>query len=379
MAIGRRAFLASMAAAGGATALRGADEQAQDRTAGRTPPRTGGYKRVIDAHAHWYAPEFVALLETEGAANGAKIIGRDRNGELKVKVPEADAYSPNGDTFRKDLTDVETIIKQMDERQVDMYALSMTHPMVYWASPEFGLKLSRVSNDACSAACVKYPTRFVGTIMLPLQDPKLAVQEVERAAKLPGMRAINLAEHINGKNLCDKSFWPVWERCEALGLPLFLHNLNPTDGARLVEKDFSMINVLGNPFEAGIAAEALVLGGVLDAFPKLDVYLPHAGGTFPWLVGRTDYAMLHNHEFTYMKQPASAYLRRFHYDIIMHNPQLLRVLIDMVGVERVVMGTDFPQGMAVQRPVETVESIPGVTRRECEMILSENPARLLKI
>jgi aminocarboxymuconate-semialdehyde decarboxylase len=276
------------------------------------------------------------------------------------------------------MRDLQVILEQMKKRRVDMYALSMTHPMVYWAPPAFGLKLSQVANDETSSAHVRYPDKFVGTIMLPLQDPKLALGELDRAAKLPGMRAVNMGENVNGKNISDKSFWPIWQRCESLGLPLFLHNLNPTDHERLFESEFSMMNVLGNPFEAGIAAEAMMLSGTLDAFPNLDVYLPHAGGTFPWLVWRTEHAQERG-QFKSLKSPASSYLRRFYYDLIIDNPKLMRVLIEMVGVDRIVCGTDFPQGMGIKQPVEMVESIPNITPYEREMILCENPARLLKI
>ena len=105
-------------------------------------------------------------------------------------------------------------------------------------------------------------------------------------AKHSCMRAVFIAEHINGKNLHEKAFWPIYERAEALGLPLFLTNLYPTGAERM--KDFFMFNVIGNPQEAGYAAMSLVCGGVLDAFPKLEVFLPHAGGTFPWLIGRLE-------------------------------------------------------------------------------------------
>jgi aminocarboxymuconate-semialdehyde decarboxylase len=213
--------------------------------------------------------------------------------------------------------------------------------------------------------------------MLPMQDPKLAVQELERAAKLPGLRALNIGEHINGKNLHEKEFWPIYERAEALGLPIFTHNLYPTDGQRL--KDFFMINTLGNLSEDGIAAVSLICGGVMDAFPKLDVYLPHAGGTFPFMIGRLDYAIGVSPALKHMKQPAHRYLKRFYYDIITLDPQVMKMVIDLVGIDRVVMGTDFPQLMAVKQPVDFIDSVPGLTRREREMILVDNPAKLLKI
>ena len=210
-----------------------------------------------------------------------------------------------------------------------------------------------------------------------MQDVKLAVEELERARKLPGMRAVNITENLLGKTLHHKEFWPVWEKCEQYGLPLFLKNVDPIS-ERLVEDDFSMMLTIGNALEATIAATALVLGGVMDAFTKLDVYLPHAGGFFAFGTPRMDFAQK-NGNFKRLKQPPSAYLHRFHYDLILHSQALTRTLIDQVGADRVVSGTDYPQAIAIVNPNDYVESIPGITKREAEMILCTNPARLLKI
>ena len=144
-----------------------------------------------------------------------------------------------------------------------------------------------------------------------------------------------------------------------------------------------MVNFLGNPFEATTVCTALMMGGVLDAFPNLDFFLPHAGGFFAFVTPRIDHCMRRNRDsaqFQHMKLPlASDYRRRFHYDLIMHSPQLMRYLIDLVGADRVVCGTDYPQGMAIMQPVDYVESIPGITQREAETILCDNPARLLRL
>ncbi|MES2184831.1 MAG: amidohydrolase family protein [Pseudomonadota bacterium] len=368
MAIDRRDFLASLAVAGGSATLAGCAGPA-------TQTGNGDYRniRVIDAHAHWYPQEFVTLLEKEGPANGARM-GRDSQGNPVVLSVLGGTQTS---VMRRNMTDLNAIIREMDARKVNTYALSMTNPMVYWAPPAFALKLSQAANDAGSAAHLQYPDRFVGTIMLPMQDTKLAVQELERAAKLPGMRAIGIGEHINGKNLHEKQFWPVYERAEALGLPLFTHNLYPTDGERL--KDFYMINTLGNLSEDGIAAVSLICGGVMDAFPKLEVYLPHAGGTFPFMIGRLDYAIGKNPALNHMTRPARRYLKRFYYDIITLDPQVMKMVIDLVGVDRVMMGTDYPQIMGVNNPIEFVDSVPGLSRQERERILGSNAARLLKI
>ena len=91
------------------------------------------------------------------------------------------------------------------------------------------------------------------------------------------MRAVNITENVNGRNIGSKEFWPVYEAIEAADLPIFLHNVDPFS-QRMVEEDYNMLNVLGNPYEATIAATSLVLSGTMDQFPKLDVYFPHAAG-----------------------------------------------------------------------------------------------------
>ena len=281
-------------------------------TLDESAPRTSGrrYRRVIDAHIHWYPQEFVDLMIKKGPAHGA-VMSEDANGPVVVSVPGCTQKS----SMRRTMTNFDDIIKAMDNRKVDTYALSMTNPLMYWAPPGFGLELAAAHNDACVEAHRKYPDRFYGCIILPMQDVKLAVQELERMAKFPCMRSVFIAEHINGKNLHEKEFWPVYERAEALGLPLFLTNLYPTDPVRM--KDYFMINVIGNPLEAGYAATSLIYGGVLDAFPKLDVYLPHAGGIFPWLIGRLDIgikvsAELEAHEEAGQRIPAALLLRPHH-------------------------------------------------------------------
>ena len=326
----------------------------------------------LDTHAHWFPPEWVELLEREGGNNGVAM-SRNEQGSLVMVMP--------GIRLRANLTppyiDLATRLKIMDDARVDMHALSLTSPMVYWAPPEFGLKLSQVFNDACAAAHLKYPNRFIGMAMLPMQAPALAVEEAKRAAKLPGIRGVYMATHVNGKNLDEKEFWPVYEQCEKLGLPIFLHPVAPVGKERMTK--YHLGNFLGNPYESGIAAASLVFGGVMDAFPKLDVMLPHAGGTFPWLIGRMDHGTTVRAECKHMTQPPSTYLRRFHYDTITHSDPILMNLIQLVGVDRVVMGSDCPADMSYTRPVDVVERLKELSSNERDAIVGGNAAKLLRM
>jgi aminocarboxymuconate-semialdehyde decarboxylase len=328
--------------------------------------------KAIDTHVHWYPQEFIALLGRKATANGGRM-ERDEKGVPVFSLPGLQPAS----RMPPLMVEPNLILGEMEKRGIETYVLSLTNPMVYWAPAAFGVDLAQTWNEASSAVCRKHPGKFVGTIQLPMQAPELAVRELERAAKLPGLRAVYMATHVNGKNLDEKAFWPVYERCEGLGLPIFLHPLYPCGGERIA-KHF-IRNLCGNPYENGLAAASLVLGGVMAAFPGLTVMLPQAGGAFPWLIGRFDRGVEVRKELAHMKEPASAYLRRFYYDTITHHPQILRFLAELVGSDRIVLGSDYDQDMSCERPVEFVSSVPGLSERDRQLILHENAVRLLRL
>jgi aminocarboxymuconate-semialdehyde decarboxylase len=112
-----------------------------------------------------------------------------------------------------------------------------------------------------------------------MQDPALALRELERAAKLPGMRGLYLATSVDGTELDDKRYWDIYAKCEEIGWPIFLHPVYTIGVERTTR--YYLRNLLGNPYDTGMAAASLIFGGVLDAFPRLEFNLPHAGGTCP--------------------------------------------------------------------------------------------------
>jgi aminocarboxymuconate-semialdehyde decarboxylase len=354
----RRAWLAGSAAA----LLSGPiGASAQDKS-----PRG----RIIDVHAHWYPPEWIALMEREGEANGAKI-GRNQRGNVTASIPNLSV------SFQPQYIDIGSRLQAMDKAGVAMHALSLTQPMAFWAPPAFGLKLCQTFNDACVAVHQKHPDRFVGLAMLPMQDPALAVQEFDRVAKLPGIRGIYMATHINGRNLDQKDFWPVYARCEEHGFPILLHPVNPVGADRM--GSYHLRNFIGNPTDTAIAAASLMFGGALDAFPRLDIVLPHAGGVVPILIGRWDHGATVRAEVKDLKYPPSHYLRRFHYDTVAHSAPILMNIARQVGADRIVAGTDFPADMSDVDPVRTVESLTELSAADRELILRGNAARLLKL
>jgi aminocarboxymuconate-semialdehyde decarboxylase len=326
--------------------------------------------RAIDTHAHWYPAEWLRLYEKDGAKEGATL-ERAPGGGYTIRTPRV------VNAFSEEFVDLGRRLEGMDRQRVDVHALSLTAPMVYWASPGLGLALSQAYNDAASAAHRAHPDRLFGLAMLPMQAPDLALQELERASKLPGIRGMYLATHVNETNLDDKRFWDVYAKAEELGWTIFLHPIDTLARERTAR--YYLKNLLGNPYDTGVAAASLVFGGVLDAFPKLEVNLPHAGGAFPWLIGRLDHGTKVRPELKHMKKLPSDYLRRFTYDVIGHNDTINANLARLVGADRLVLGSDYCFDMGLDDPVGTVNRIAGLTAEQRDQVIGLTPAKLLRL
>jgi aminocarboxymuconate-semialdehyde decarboxylase len=325
--------------------------------------------RTIDIHAHWYPEEWLKLFEKDGAREGASL-ERVANGGYRLKAKNI------SNAFDERFVVVSERVAEMDKRRVDVHALSLTTPMVYWATPALGLALSQAFNDAASAAHRKHPQRFLGLAMVPMQAPELALKELERAAKLPGMRGLYLATNVNGQELDEKAFWDVYAKCEELGWPIFLHPVDTIGQDRT--KRYYLKNLLGNPYDTGVAAASLIFGGVLDRFEKLEINLPHAGGAFPGLIGRLDHGTKVRPELKHMKQPPSAYLRRFTYDTIGHDDRINMNLVRLVGADRVLLGSDYCFDMGLDDPLKTVERLD-LSDKEKQLIAGANALKLLRL
>ncbi|MBI4607550.1 MAG: amidohydrolase [Candidatus Rokubacteria bacterium] len=326
---------------------------------------------VVDIHAHYFPEPYLRAIETQGEAFGVKLNRSDPAG------PAIQVGAVLGGPLRPAFWDLDLRRKEMDRQRVAVHALSLTHPMVYWADSALGLRLARLVNDALGQAHTAFPDRFVGLATLPLQDPPQAVGELARAAKLPGIRGVYLGTNVNGRELSDPAFLPVWQRIDQLRLPVFLHPLSVIGAQRLAP--YYLGNLLGNPFDTAVAAAHLIFGGILDRFPRLTVCLPHAGGAFPYLVGRLDRGRKVRPECAHLKRPPSAYLRRFTYDTVSHAPESLRYLIGLVGADRVMVGSDYCFDMGYERPVEVITRLARLSRGGQARILGGTAAKLLRL
>ena len=326
---------------------------------------------TIDTHAHYFPESYLKLIADRGKRCGTTVTV-DASGTRFIQVGLLLRTGPITSHFH----DLDDRLKTMDRMGVRMHALSLTQPMVYWADDDLGLELCVAFNDAVAEAHRRHPDRFIGFACLPLQNARLALEELERAAKLPGIRGLYMATAVRDRELSDRNFFPIYERAAELNLPIFLHPMM-INNERL--KQYYLINLLGNPFETAIAASHLIFGGVMDAVPKLEVSLPHAGGALPILRGRLDRGFEVRGECKVIKRPPSDYLKRFTYDTIAYSEAIMDYLVGLVGADRIMMGSDYCFDIAYNDPVGIVNGMKSLDEQQRSQILWGNAARLLRL
>src|SRR5579872_2166582 len=326
--------------------------------------------RAIDIHAHYYPQAYFDLFLTEGQRFNAEFRMTEKGFFFKTSA-ESDGPLPIK------FIDLKQRLADMDAQGVAVQALSLTDPMVYWADGEVSHKLAVAWNDGAIAAHQAYPDRFVVLATLPMLDPDHAIDELNRVSKLPGVRGVYMGTNIDNHDLDDPLFEPIFSRIEALDLPVFLHPLAPIVGGNRLQPYF-LNRMVAYPFDTTIAACHLIFGGVMDRHPNLQVTLPHAGGVLPALIGRLDHGWNAIPAARHSAHTPSAYLHRFMYDTISHSKPMMEFIISQVGVERVMMGSDYCFAIGYDRPVEVVEELR-LSSEQRKMILGGTAAKILKI
>jgi len=327
-------------------------------------------ERAIDIHAHYFPQTYFDLFNSEGQRYNAEFHRTEQGIFFKTPV---ESSGPLPAKF----IDLQQRLADMDAQGVSVQALSLTGPMVYWADGDFSHKLAMAWNDGAVAAHEANPERFVVLATLPMLDPDRAVEEVNRVSKLPGVRGVYMGTNIEGRDLDDPLFEPIFTRIEALSLPVFLHPLPPILGSKRLQP-FSLTNMLAYPLDTTVAAAHLIFGGVMDRHPNLVIVLPHAGGALLNVIGRLDHGWNVIPAAKLSTQTPSAYLRRFMYDTIAHSKPMMEFFISQVGADRIMLGSDYCFPIGYDRPVEAVEELR-LSPDQRKMILGGTAAKLLKI
>lgn len=321
---------------------------------------------VIDTHGHVIPPDLVSAMRQGTAPDGIRI----EEGDPTPTVVHRQGYRY---PLVREFFDVDARLANMDAAGTDVSLLSVAPPLfLYWTEAEGAAAAARTINDAVAAMVAQGHGRFYGLANLPMQSPDDAANELRRAVTTLGMRGAQIGPHVEGVPLDDPSLRPVLEAAVELDVPLVLHPYYVGSSPDL--DDYYLTNLQGNPWQTAVAASRLIFSGLLDELPDLQIVLVHGGGHLPFQIGRLDHGHRVRPEARTPRQPPSDYLRRFHYDTLTHSRESTDWLIERVGADRVMFGTDIPFDMAGGT---FTEQVPSASDRTA--VAAENARRLFSL
>jgi len=292
-----------------------------------------------------------------------------------------------GDRVFREITDnvwdPERRIEECDRDGVSLQVLSTVPVMFsYWAKPADALDLSQGLNDHIAGVVRDNPKRFAGLGTIPMQDPDLAAGELERCVRELGLRGAEIGTHVDPNphfgridplNLDNASLQPVWSAAEALGAALFVHPWDMVGKERM--PNYWLPWLVGMPAETSLAICSMIFGGVFERFPKLRVGFAHGGGAFPFTIGRIERAFHVRPDLVATESNTNPrdYLARdnaparFYVDSLVHDADVLRMLLKLFGAQRVALGSDYPFPLGEANPGQLIESLKLSTKDKAQV------------
>ena len=323
--------------------------------------------RVIDFHNHYYPPAYLDALRS-GPSTVKVTIDAQGNpclhypGDYNVAVPGH--------------REIDYRERVLIEHSIDTQVITLTTPGTHVEAPETAVRLSQLVNDAFAGVVASKKGRFTSLATLPLNDPRAAVAEFERATRELGMRGAMLFSNVNGVALADPRFWPLYERANDQGAVLYVHPTNPVGVEAMTE--YWLMPLVGFLFDTTLAAAKLVFSGVVERFPRIQWVLCHLGGAIPYLVERLDrgFEAFDDCRANIQKRP-SEYLKHFYYDTVNFNPRALELAILFAGADHILAGSDYPHQIgSIPKMLESIRAL-SISEKDKTAILSGNAARLL--
>lgn len=315
----------------------------------------------IDVHTH-ILPE--TLPDFRKAPGGERFVRLEhqtpRGGRARMMV--------NGTVFREiesNSWDVEARLSECAKTGVGVQVLSTVPVMFsYWAEPDTALELARLLNDHIAGVVAGHPARFVGLGTIPMQSPDLAIRELERCMRDLGLAGVQIGSNVNGANLDSPELFPIFEAAASLGAAVFVHPWEMAGRDRMAR--YWLPWLVGMPAEVSLAICSLIFGGVLERLPALRIAFAHGGGAFPGTIGRIAHGFEARPDLCAVSNDVSPreYLRRIYVDSLVHEPLMLRYLVDLMGPDRIALGSDYPFPLGEARPGELIDAcgFPEATR-----------------
>jgi predicted TIM-barrel fold metal-dependent hydrolase len=304
---------------------------------------------VVDFHGHVAVPAADALVA--GSAGLAAELAAEQRAHSPASLT---ANRTQLQRLAGKLTDVGERLADLDAMGVDIQVVGPMPMHHYWAEQDLAVRLARTVNQAVAAHCAQQPGRLYGLGTVPLQHPDLAVALLDKAITEYGLYGISVSTTVEGRELADPRHDELWQKAEELGAVVFVHPWGCSLGERLATHYLG--NTVGQPVETTVALSRLIFTGVLDRYPRLKLVAAHGGGYLPTYVGRSDHAWRVREDARGCAEPPSSYLRRMWFDALVYTPRALRHLVEEVGADRVVLGTDHPFDMGVDDPLARLDA-----------------------
>lgn len=294
---------------------------------------------VIDVHTHMLTLDYLELLRANGT--GKYTLKKTRAGQDAVHLYDAPFM-----TLFPGMWDYDLRIKKMDEAKVDVAIVSLTCPNAYWGGPDVALKAAQLVNDSMAEQQRARPDRIRWFASLPFQYADEAKAELARCAKL-GAVGVMVIANIDGEDLTNPKFAPVWAEIDKLGWPVLVHPGAPQGVKDQHMDEFNMIPPVGFMADTTLAFTRMIYSGFLDKYPNIKLIASHGGATLPYLAGRLDrcWEMIPGCSEVIKDKPSN-YLQRIWYDSVVYDPRALDLCVSVAGSpDRVLYGSDYPHNI----------------------------------
>jgi aminocarboxymuconate-semialdehyde decarboxylase len=325
----------------------------------------------IDVHAHYVPPQLIDAVQAKGKDVGVRLAQSPAGAALqfdygfKVRPFFPRLVEPVAE--RRAWLDAQGIDCQIVGTWPDIFGYGLpTDACIAW---------HRMLNDTLAAWCADHADRFAWLGSVPLIEANAAADELDRIAGM-GAVGVIISSNIENVNLGELPLDPFWRKAEASGLPVLIHPVLVGPAPRAAK--FGLAQVAQYTFDTTLGVGSLIMSGVLDRFPKLRLVLSHGGGAYPYLAGRFDIMhvrMDRAAQGDVAAKAPSAYAPQMVYDSIVHAPKALRFLIDLVGLDNVVLGTDYSFPPADMEPLASLRAA-SLSASEVAAIADANPRRV---